>query len=128
MVSIGDLWLFRPLSRQRKCHRAPEVASCQTSSVAHGGWIGRTAKGDSMIAELIGGAGTLVVEVLYVAFIVLLACGAIAAIRGRWDRRSMHLDPVLILKERLASGEIDAEEYHRLRDLIDADDARHGVE
>jgi len=81
-----------------------------------------------MVAELTGGGGTLVVSVLYVAFIVLLALGAIAAIRGRRDRGPMHLDPVQILKERLASGEIDADEYQYLRDLIDADDARHGVE
>jgi uncharacterized membrane protein len=61
--------------------------------------------------------------ILWVAFLGLLAWGSVCAIRGR--RRQASLDPKQILKERLALGEIDPEDYERLRELIDSDDTRH---
>jgi putative membrane protein len=52
----------------------------------------------------------------------LVAWGVIALFRGPgWGRGSGPSDPVKILHERLARGEIDVEEYERRRDLIRLD-------
>jgi len=54
----------------------------------------------------------------------LLIWGAYALMRdaNRKSRRAGHDDARGILDRRLASGEIDADEYRRLRDLISAKD------
>jgi putative membrane protein len=71
-----------------------------------------------------GNGGHLWVAVLMsvgmLVFWALVVWGAIALFRGSpWGGpRVPPPDPVQILKARLARGEIDTDEYHRLQDLI----------
>ncbi len=60
-----------------------------------------------------------------IAFWALLIWGAYMLIRGatRKPGRVEHDDARRILDRRLARGEIDAEEYRQLRDLVSAKDA-----
>lgn len=51
-------------------------------------------------------------------FWALVVWGAITLFRSSGGRGTAHPDPEQILKERLARGEIDSEEYRRLRELI----------
>jgi uncharacterized membrane protein len=61
----------------------------------------------------------------YVVFLVgipaLIAWGVISLLRGSGNRSPAPPDPEQILKVRLARGEIDAEEYERLRGFIRSD-------
>jgi putative membrane protein len=61
--------------------------------------------------------------VAMVLFIALIALGVFAVLRASgWGRPAAESpEPMKILKERLARGEIDAEEYERRRDLIQSD-------
>ena len=77
-----------------------------------------------MSAEVISNSGGLVLMVLVVGLVALLAWGAVAAIRGRRSETPEAPDPLEILKTRLASGEIDIDEYQRRRELIVADNVR----
>jgi len=77
-----------------------------------------------MSAEVISNSGGPVLMVLVVGLLPLLVWGAVAAIRGRRSETPEALDPLEILKTRLASGEIDIDEYQRRRDLIVADNVR----
>lgn len=65
-----------------------------------------------------------------IAFWALLIWGAYILIRSstRNSGRVEHGDARRILDGRLARGEIDAEEYRRLRDLISAKDADDRVD
>jgi uncharacterized membrane protein len=61
----------------------------------------------------------------YVVFLVgipaLIAWGVISLLRNSGNRNPAPPDPEQILKIRLARGEIDAEEYERLRGFIRSD-------
>jgi uncharacterized membrane protein len=68
-----------------------------------------------------------ILPVLFVlGFVVLLAWGAVSAIRTRGSRGKGLQNPEQILDERLARGEIDIEEYARLRSLV-GDQAHHDL-
>jgi uncharacterized membrane protein len=71
------------------------------------------------MAEIMSEGGSFIWVVLWVGFLALLAWGAISAIR--WRRPQTPCSPDQILKERLARGEIDTDEYYRVRELIDDD-------
>jgi uncharacterized membrane protein len=66
-----------------------------------------------------------ILPVLFVlGLLILLAWGAVSAIRTRASRGKDPQNPEQILNERLALGEIDIEEYERLRSLV-VDQAHH---
>ena len=60
----------------------------------------------------------LVVLGVLFAILALVAWGAVALFRGTGSHRQSPEDPEQILKVRLARGEIDTEEYERLRGYI----------
>jgi len=74
------------------------------------------------VAEIFSAGGAAVVVLVLVGVVALVLWGSIASVRGRASTSS---DPQRILKERLARGEIDAEEYDRLSELIGSDDSRY---
>ena len=70
-----------------------------------------------------GWGGWIVMSVVMVAFWALVVFGVVAIFRGtgsntRSADRSTDRDPMQILEERFARGEIDAEEYHNRADVL----------
>jgi uncharacterized membrane protein len=75
------------------------------------------------VAEIFSAGGAVVVVLVLMLAVALVLWGSITSMRG--GARHTSTDPQRILKERLARGEIDAEEYHRLSELIASDGARY---
>ena len=69
-----------------------------------------------------GGGGWLVMILMMLAFWALVVVAVLALFRGTRDAgastRSARRDPMEILEERFARGEIDAEEYRARQDVL----------
>ena len=79
----------------------------------------------NLLSEIVNQSGMPGLLLFYVVFMVgipaLIAWGVISLLRGSGNRSPAPPDPEQILKVRLARGEIDAEEYERLRGFIRSD-------
>ncbi len=80
----------------------------------------------SLLSEIVNSSGGLPgLFLFYFVFLIgipaLIAWGVISLFRGTGSRDPAPQDPELILKVRLARGEIDTEEYERLRGFIRSD-------
>jgi len=75
-----------------------------------------------LFSEIIGGGllwlRSLVALGILFGILALVAWGAVSLLRGSTTVRQGPEDPELILKVRLARGEISVEEYERLRGYI----------
>ena len=71
-----------------------------------------------------GWGGWIVMTLTMMAFWSLVVFGIIAIFRGdrepRSDRAPLERDPMQILDERFARGDIDIDEYHARRDALRA--------
>ena len=70
-----------------------------------------------------GWGGWIVMTLIMVTFWSLLVFGVVALFRGDRDTRSAHQqsrerDPMQILDERFARGEIDVDEYHARQQVL----------
>ena len=72
----------------------------------------------ALVGEVVHQTGAGIVLIVWVAFALLLAGGAGAALGSRLHRHRPRPDPLDTLKDRLARGEIDVEEYQRRRHAI----------
>ena len=76
-----------------------------------------------------GWGGWIVMTLTMVAFWSLVVFGVIAIFRGDREARSDQIprerDPMQILDERFARGEIEIEEYHARQDVLRGSLTRH---
>lgn len=71
----------------------------------------------------VGWGGWILMTLAMVAFWALVVLAVVAIFRGTqrpWSSPGVHRDPFEILDERLARGEIDEDEYHRLASALRA--------
>jgi uncharacterized membrane protein len=78
-----------------------------------------------LLSEIVNQSGMPWLLLFYVLFLVgipaLVVWGVISLFRSNGNRNPVPPDPEQILKTRLARGEIDTEEYERLRGFIRSD-------
>ena len=67
-----------------------------------------------------GWGGWLVMTLAMVAFWALVVFAVVSITRGDGPREAISADPLRILEERFARGEIAEDEYHRMHDVLEA--------
>ena len=79
----------------------------------------------NFLTEIVNEGGMPGLVIFYLVFLIgipaLIVWGVVTLFRGSENRGQEPPDAEQILKVRLARGEIDAEEYERLRGLIRSD-------
>ena len=79
----------------------------------------------NVLTEIVNEGGMPGLVIFYLVFLIgipaLIVWGVVSLFRGSGNRGQGPPDPEQILQVRLARGEIDAEEYERLRGLIRSD-------
>lgn len=67
-----------------------------------------------------GWSGWLLMAMTMVAFWALVVYAVVAITRSDRPHDQRDADPIRILEQRFARGEIDEAEYHRLHDVLEA--------